>query len=105
MVPNRKMEQPSDTLVLPRVLFAVTHSCDALCKHESVGLVFQVSSHDVRSRHHQFPQSPGREAVIVDATMVRMNHDRFRAGLRFLFLRQMPRVVRGVSLQLFLEKG
>ena len=23
--------------------------------------------------------------VIVDATLVRMNHDRFRAGLRFLF--------------------
>ena len=23
--------------------------------------------------------------AIVDATMVRMNHDRFRAGLRFLF--------------------
>ena len=28
-----------------------------------------------------------------------------RAGLRFFFLRQLPRVVRGVSMQLFLEKG
>ena len=37
--------------------------------------------------------------------MVRMNPDRFRAGLRFLVLRQLPRVVRGVSMQLFSEKG
>ena len=29
--------------------------------------------------------SATRAAVIVDATLVRMNHDRFRAGLRFLF--------------------